>query len=610
MALGQICNSLLQKSPRKTNCRGPWPTSRPGSTIWARAEMNAQRLLQHFDRISEAPDAVPRLRRFILDLAVRGKLVEQDTNDEPAAELLKRIQAEKVRLVKEGKIRSPRALEASEEGSEPFQIPVVWTWCRLSEVGAIVGGGTPPSADADNFTSGGSGTAWLTPADLGKHIGLYVSHGARDLTPQGLRSSSATLMPKGSVLFTSRAPIGYTAIAANEVSTNQGFKSVVPYIAKCNLYIAVYLRAFGKWIDGKASGTTFREVSAKIVANLPFPLPPLAEQHRIVAKVDELMALCDRLAAAQAERESRRDRLVATSLNCLNNGADADAFREHARFHLRYLPRLTSRPEHIQQLRQSILNLAVRGRLVPQDPNDEPVAELLERIQAEKARQVHDGKIRTQELAAPVEDDDVPFDVPKYWKWVRLGEVLSSSFYGPRFGAEEYSEQGIPTIRTTDMTVDGRIVLRDPPKVRVPDDRLDDFKCVKDDLLVTRTGSIGTMAVFSGNYVAIPSAYLIRLRFTAETRVDYLHMVLRSPYGQEALGLNTTKVAQPNINAKNLSAIVVPHPPLAEQHRIVTKVEELLAVCDRLEAQLTTSAATRHQLLEATLQEALVSWSN
>src|SRR3989338_2284593 len=200
--------------------------------------MTPDRLLDHFDRISEAPDAIPRLRRFILGLAVRWKLVEQDPNDEPASELLKRIQAEKARLVKEEKIRSPRALEASDEENELFVLPRLWAWCRLSEVGAIVGGGTPPSADADNFTTGGSGTAWLTPADLGKHTTLYVSHGARDLTPQGLRSSSATLMPKGSVLFTSRAPIGYTAIAANEVSTNQGFKSVVPFIPACNLYIA------------------------------------------------------------------------------------------------------------------------------------------------------------------------------------------------------------------------------------------------------------------------------------------------------------------------------------------------------------------------------------
>ena len=188
--------------------------------------MNPELLLTHFNRISDAPDAIPRLRRFILDFAVRGKLVEQDPRDEPASELLKRIQKEKARLIKEQTIRSPRILEASNEEEELFPIPASWIWCRLSEIGSIIGGGTPPSSDSDNFAAPGSGTAWLTPADLGKHANLYVSHGARDLTAKGLSSSSATVMPKGSVLFTSRAPIGYTAIALNEVSTNQGFKSV------------------------------------------------------------------------------------------------------------------------------------------------------------------------------------------------------------------------------------------------------------------------------------------------------------------------------------------------------------------------------------------------
>ena len=355
--------------------------------------MNAERLLKHFERISEAPDAIPRLRRFILDLAVRGKLVEQDPNDEPAEELLRRIQAEKARRIEVGEIRPPRSLEWIDEIEKIFSLPNSWAWIRLEEVGAIIGGGTPPSGDPDNFTDGGAGIAWLTPADLGKHDDLYVSHGARDLTEKGLQSSSATVMPKGSILFTSRAPIGYTAIASNEISTNQGFKSVVPYIVECSRYVATYLHAFGTWIDSQAPGTTFREVSGKIVSGLPFPLPPLAEQHRIVAKVDELMALCNELEAAREKREIQRDRLVAASLHGLNNGSLSPepgrlTFEESARFYFKHLPRLTTRPGHIKQLRQTILNLAVQGKLVEQDPNDEPAAELLKQIEREKEQQM------------------------------------------------------------------------------------------------------------------------------------------------------------------------------------------------------------------------------
>jgi type I restriction enzyme S subunit len=267
-----------------------------------------ERVLAHFDRISEAPDAVGRLRRFVLDLAVRGKLVDQGPGDEPALALLgafRKLAAQ----TRKGASRVADGYDVNHANSL-FQLPSSWTWCRLSDVGMIVAGGTPPSKDPGNFASSGEGIPWLTPADLGRENKGYVSRGARDLSPKGLESSSATLLPKGSVLFTSRAPIGYTAIAANEISTNQGFKSVVPYLFECGRYIALYFRAFAPWIDERASGTTFREVSGKVVAGLPFPLPPLAEQHRIVAKVDELMALCDRLEASLTDAAATRHRLL------------------------------------------------------------------------------------------------------------------------------------------------------------------------------------------------------------------------------------------------------------------------------------------------------------
>jgi type I restriction enzyme S subunit len=568
--------------------------------------MNAAQVLDHFDRMSDAPDAIPRLRRFILNLAVRGKLVEQDPNDEPAAELLKRIQAEKTRLLKEGKIRSPRVLEDTADEDELFRLPSLWTWCRLSEVGAIVGGGTPPSADADNFTSGGSGTAWLTPADLGKHTGLYVSHGVRDLTQQGLRSSSATLMPKGSVLFTSRAPIGYTAIAANEVSTNQGFKSVVPYILTCNLYIAVYFRAFGRWIDGKASGTTFREVSGKIVASLPFPLPPLAEQHRMVAKVDELMALCDRLEAAQTERENRRDKLAASSLHRLSNGADADEFREHARFHLRHLPRLTTRPEHIQQFRQTIHNLAVRGKLVPQDHNDEPGSELLKRIQMDKERLIREGLIRKEKPLSPVAEEDAPFSIPRSWSWVRIGTCALLTDYGTSVKSD-HTDNGVPVLKMGDIR-DGNVLMGGQKKVPPSIDDLPQLFLKRFDLLYNRTNSaqlVGKTGIYLGEDDAYTFAsYLIRIRFFNDRMSPvYCNLAMNASYfrATQIVPELQQQCGQANVNGTKLRNMVLPLPPAAEQNRIIAKVDELFAICDRLEAQLTGSQKESRCFLEAVL---------
>ena len=277
--------------------------------------MNAPRLLAHFDTVVDTPGAVQRLRRFILDLAVRGKLVPQDPNDEPASELLKLITKEKNRLVEAREIRKPRDYRGQENLSDSFSIPSCWLWVRLGTVGAIVGGGTPDASDANNFTDPGTGIPWLTPADLGRDRKLFISRGARDLTEQGIRTSSATRMPAGTILFTSRAPIGYVAIAHNPISTNQGFKSVVPYLQECSRYIAVVLMAFALEIDANAPGTTFREVSGKIIARYPFPLPPLAEQRRIVARVDELMALCDRLEERLVTMEDARGRLLDAMLH-------------------------------------------------------------------------------------------------------------------------------------------------------------------------------------------------------------------------------------------------------------------------------------------------------
>lgn len=346
--------------------------------------MTAALLLEHYARTADAPDAVARLRRFVLDLAVRGKLVEQDPRDEPASELLERIAAEKSRMVKEGIIRKPRDLDDGAAIEEPFVIPSSWQWLRLDNVGAIIGGGTPSAGDEANFAEPGEGVPWLTPADLGGYSDLYISRGSRDLTDQGLGSSSATLMPTGSVLFTSRAPIGYVAIAANPISTNQGFKSIVPYVADCSRFVALVMTTFAPEIDAKAPGTTFKEVSGRIVAAVPFPLPPLDEQLRIVAKVDELMALCDQLEAARESREEERDKLTAASLARLNAN-DPETFLADARFALANLAPLTTRADQIKQLRQTILNLAVRGKLVEQNATDEPASAQIARIGEAKA---------------------------------------------------------------------------------------------------------------------------------------------------------------------------------------------------------------------------------
>ena len=246
-------------------------------------------------------------------------------------------------------------------------------------------------------------------------------------------------MPVGTVLFTSRAPIGYVAIAANPISTNQGFKSIVPYVPDCSRFIALVMKTFSPAIDAKAPGTTFKEVSGKIVAGVPFPLPPLAEQHRIVAKVDELMALCDGLEAARAKRETTREQLAAASLARLNApDPESATFRNHAGFAIENLAPLTTRVDQIKQLRQAILNLAVRGKLVEQDPNDESASELLKRIPLKNA-----GEGKKNKPTTGLNRSIPGFETPTGWVITDLQSVCASITDGDHLPPPK-TDSGIP----------------------------------------------------------------------------------------------------------------------------------------------------------------------
>ena len=568
----------------------------------------ATRLLALYDQVAEAEDAIPRLRRFVLDLAVRGKLVAQDSGDEPAAELLKRIAKEKARLVKSGEIRKPRDLDEGTEVELKFDLPATWRWCRLDTVGAIVGGGTPSAADGSNFAEPGEGHPWLTPADLGGYRDPTIARGSRDLTESGLRSSSATVMPAGAVLFTSRAPIGYVAIAANPISTNQGFKSIVPYVAEFSEYVALAMRAFAPEIDAKAPGTTFKEVSGKIVAGVPFPLPPLAEQRRIVGRVEELMALCDQLQAAWAGERAVRNRLTSATLSRLTApDQPAEATSQNARFALQSLTTLTTRPAQIKALRQTILNLAVRGKLVEQDPTDEPAAELLRRIERERATKARGAKVRAKR-PIPFMDQTSISNLPESWLIEAIGNLVDPTAtisYGVLVPGPDVTD-GIPFVRVQDLVLTGhpdRPNKTIAPEIEAPYART---RLRGGEILLCVVGSIGKLGIAPPSWAGANIARAVaRIAPVESILSDYLLLAMRSDLIQTYCVEATRTLAQPTLNVGLIEVLPIPLPPLAEQHRIVARVDALMALCDQLEASLTTTTTTRSRLLEALLHEAL-----
>ncbi len=549
--------------------------------------MNPGQLLAHFDRISDAPDAIPGLRQLILDLAVRGKLVDQDLKDEPVSYLLMRIQAENRQL--------ENTFNPLAEDEQPFTIPQSWAWIRLGNAAHVEMGQSPPS---ENYNQSGDGI----PFYQGK-----ADFGLRHPTPRYWCDLPSKLAQKNDILISVRAPVGPTNVASEECCIGRGLAALRPHHGVYVEFLLYSLKGFEPAIAAMGYGTTFVAITKKQLVSFAVPLPPLAEQHRIVSKLDELMALCDRLEAAQAKRESRRDRLVASSLNRLNNGAAADTFRDHARFYFNYLPRLTTRTEHIQQFRQTILNLAVQGKLVHQNPNDEPASELLKRIQAEKQLLVKAGILAQQKLSS-IEPEELAFDCPENWQSVNFIDVCNLVTSGSRGWAEFYSDTGPKFIRAQNIRF-GRLRLEDLACVSLPKKTEGTRTQIsKGDLLIVITGAGVTNPAMLDHDLgeAYVSQHVALIKPTIVSLSRWLLLCLMAPVGARAeLVERAYGAGKPGLNLDNIRFLRIPLPPLAEQQRIVAKVDEMMALCDKLDAQLTTTQTESRRLLEAVLHEAL-----
>ena len=339
-------------------------------------------------------------------------------------------------------------------------------------------------------------------------------------------------------------------------------------------------------VEDKMRGQAYPAINDSDFAILPFPLPPLAEQHRIVAKVDELMALCDRLAAARTERETRRDRLAAASLARLNApDPDLAVFQDQAAFALDNLTQLTTRADQIKALRQTILNLAVRGKLVEQDPNNEPASELLKRR-----------KIAVSSAG--------PFELPASWAWLNVGAVAVA-----RLGKmlDKAKNKGTPRKYLRNINVRWfDFDLSDLLEMRFEDSELPEFTLQFGDVLICEGGEPGRAAVWDGREDDIYFQKAIhRIRFLNIVDSSFFVKALRTSADDGRLAEYFTGTGIKHFTGKGLAVYLFPLPPLPEQHRIVAKVDELMALCDRLEASLTSGDDTRRRLLDALLHEAL-----
>ena len=418
-------------------------------------------LVRHFDLIAQAPGGVARLRELILTLAVQGKLVPQDPSDEPASELLKKIRTEKDRLIAEGKIKRDKPLDEIAEEEETFDLPEGWVWARLGSLCSYIQRGKGPvyAEHSAHRVISQKCIRWYG-LDLGP---------ARFITSESLtKYEDIRYLKSGDLLWnsTGTGTIGRACLVPQDLDAAElvadSHVTVVRPVSLDSVYLWRWIQSpyVQNEIEGSASGTTNQiELNTSTVFNQLIPVPPLAEQSRIVTRVEELMQVCDALEASGQLEAQQHAQLVNTLLGTLTQSETPEVLADNWQRIATYFDVLLDRPETVDALEQTILQLAVRGLLVPQDPTDEPASVLLQKIRTEKDHLIAQGKIKRDKPLPPITDEEKPFELPKGWEWVRLGNLGITQTGGtPASSKPEYFNGNFPFIGPGQITPSGQIL--------------------------------------------------------------------------------------------------------------------------------------------------------
>ena len=541
------------------------------------SSLNLHTFFQKFDQFANVPNAVAKMRELVLELAICGKLVEppKPAVQNPAWEAFQ-------------KERSIQSHSGNPKHPQPFHIPAHWKWCGLDEAVECRAAAkvSPKSIREEDWI--------LDLEDIDGIAGKVTKHA---VFSERKSLSTKASFETGDVLYGKLRPYLNKVVIADKA----GFctTEIIP-LRPMDFLLAGYLRIFLRspyflqYAAQRNYGMKMPRLGTKDLESAQIAIPPPAEQKRIVAKVDELMAVCDRLEAQQQERESKHATLARASLSRF---ADAPT---PANLNFLFHPSYAIAPSDI---RKTILTLAVQGKLVPQTPNDEPSGALLQRI--EKERRLFE---RTYNFRPPipegVDESSARFTLPETWMWVRLSSLFNAVTDGDHLPPPK-SDDGIAFLTIGNITT-GKL---DFGETRfVPDsyyNALAEFKRpVREDILYTVVGATyGRPALVNSERAFCVQRHIAILKPAPSMEVGYLMTVLKSPLVYEQATASTTGTAQPTIPLGALRNFLIPLPPLAEQRRIVAKVDQLMALVDQLDAQLTASRVTAENLMDAAVAE-------
>ncbi len=531
---------------------------------------------------------VKKLRELILELAVRGKLVPQDPNDEPANKLLKRVAFEKSRLVEEKKITKPKKIPPASSEDLSWTLPSGWSCVRFGEVFELEYGKNLPKTKR---TGSGEYQVYGSNGVVGSHNSFSIELPCIVVGRKGSAGALNLCAEQGCWV----TDVAYSLVPPKDID--------IKYCLK--LLHTLKLEDLGKGIK---PGLNRNEAYV-----IPIAVPPLAEQHRIVAKVDELMALCDQLENQTEQSLDAHATLADTLMDALTQAQSHTELMDNwARLEQNWdilFPSTIAGLRAIDKLKQTILQLAVMGKLVPQDPNDEPASELLKRIAAEKAQLVKDKKIKKQKPLPAITDEEKPFDLPEGWEWCRTDDFCKGITSGSTPPKTEFSEvEGIPYLKVYNIR-DQRIDFEYRPQYvseAYHASKLAKSRLFPGDVVMNIVGPpLGKVAIIPNTHMEWNCNQAVVFFRPIERRLsDYLYLYICAGTFLDAIELIGT-AGQDNISVTKSRAMLIPLPPLETQKRIVAKVEELTTLCDQLKQRLLTAQQTQQHFTNAVVTGAL-----
>lgn len=475
------------------------------------------------------------LKNSILQLAIQGKLVEQRAEEGTAKELLEKIKAEKKQLIQEGKIKKQKALPAINEDEIPFDIPDSWEWVKLGDVFDLIMGQSPKGTSVFEGDGG-----------IEFHQGkVYFGNDYLEYSNQSTNKPTKIVEPS-TVLLCVRAPVGILNITDRQICIGRGLCGINTFGGMDSKFVMHSLRAFKYDFIRKATGTTFVAITGEVVKNQLIPLPPLQEQKRIVAKIEELIPYVDKYDVAYSE-----------------------VVKLNKKF-----------PEDMQK---SILQYAIQGKLVEQRKEDGTAEELYQQIQEEKKMLIEEGKIKKTKALPEITEDEIPFDIPESWKWVRLGNLLNKLTDGTH-STPKYTVTGVPFISVKDVS-GGKMDFSNTKFISQEEHDSLYKRCnpERDDILLTKVGTTGIPVIVDSDQEFSLFVSVALLKFNTDLIFNkYFMYAIKAPVVQIQARENTRGVGNKNWVMRDIANTILPLPPLNEQKRIVDELEKLLPYTKQL----------------------------